>query len=347
MKKQTLYVNVTANKAEYYFIPKQERRNGKALKRVGLSVIEREVTNDTLTDFFSSYVDREAPRFTLRALKTIYANNWNEKIERLMKDCFNLWTDKAGLTTAEANALFQEDLASDEIVSYLPKSADSEIEKQYAKEHITSIAKEHTYTIRKDSDGRRHKVECIPYVTLEKTQYGKVIDREYKEVVVSDINDLVQVASLAMIELVRAGLVNSVFDMFNYRTYIYKAVNNYINKERAIVANEKPYIYTIDENGNENVMTEKAFVDRRLAKIERESVITELENVLVSSLDKRTNKENVLFTFHYVLIRGKSNTECAEVLKVDEKQVRRYISLISKALASKQTYTVLNELVNA
>ena len=345
MKKQTLVINVTDSKKEFYFLPEQDRKNGKALKRVPLSIVDRQTEEGQLTDFFASYVNREAPRFVLRALKTVYANQWNNKIELLMKECFELWQSRTGYTKQECKELFA-DMLSDNIEGYLPISADKETEKQYAREHITSIVREHTFTMVKDTDGRRHKKEIIPYTTLEKTQYGKVLDRESIEVPNMDVNDLVQVASLAMIELVTYGLVNAPADMFEYRSYIYKKVNNYIMNERSKVTNEKPYVRTIDKDGEEHVMTEKVFIDRRLSKIDKESVITELEEVLLQSLDKRTNKDNVLFTFRYVLLSGRTNTECAEVLKVDEKQIRRYVSLIQKALNSKYTYDVLNACIN-
>ena len=345
MKKQVLSANVTDNKVEFYFIPEQNRKKGEALKRIPLSAIDRISENVELTDFFSSYVQREAPRFVLRALKTIFANEWNSKIDKLMIECFELWRKGTGYTYSECKDIFAEDISMN-IEKYCPTSADVETEKLYAKDKITRVIKEHTYTMVKDTDGHRHKAEIIPYTTIDKTQYGKVIEKEEVVVPVLDVNDLVQVASLAMIELVRYGLVNSPADMFEYRSYIYKSVNTYIHNEQSKTVNEKQYVRTLDKDGNEVVMTEKVFVDKKLSKIDKESVIADLETILLNSLDKRTNKENVLFTFRFVCLAGHSKIECADRLKVDEKQVRRYIGLIQKALRNGKTYELLNACIN-
>lgn len=343
MKDNVLFVSVYSNRKEFSFLPKQERKKGEALKRVKLSTVSKEAEAVKLTDYFSAYIDREAPRFTIRALKTIYAESWNKKIEDLMLECFKLWNTK--LTINECKALFADDIAEN-IESYIPASANKSIEKMFASEHITRVIKEHTYTIKKDDKGASHKIEVIPFCTVEKTTYGKVLEREEVQPLNVDVNDLVQEASLAMIELVQSGIVNCPADMFEYRTYIYKKINSYIMNERSKTTNEVPYVRTVDKDGKEHIFTEKTFVDRRLAKIDKQSVIAEVEEALVKSLGKRTNKKNVLFTFQYVLLSGHSKVECASVLKIDEKQIRRYINLIKKALNSPAIYELLNECIN-
>ena len=345
MKKQVIIVTVTNDNVSYAFIPEQERTKGKKLVRVQLGTHDREQDTSAYTDYMSAYVERDAPRFVLRALKTVYARSWNKKIEQLYNECMKLWASRTGYTLKEANEIFERELM-DDITAYLPESADVATEKAYAVEGTAHVMKLHTYTMRKDDKGKPHKVECIPFETYEQTQYGKVLAREHMDTPTLDVNDLVQVASLAMVELVSCGLVNSPSDMYDYRTYMYKAVNRYIMGERAKAVNEKPYVYTVDEGGTEHIMTERAFVDTRLSHIEKDGVIEQLSALLVSLLDKRTNKENVLFTFLFVVVGGHSQTECAKRLKVDEKQVRRYVEQVKKALNTPSVYNVLNECVN-
>lgn len=343
MKKDLLFVTVGDSGKDFFFIPEQQKKTGRPLERVNLYHANKESDGNILTDYFASYIDREAPRFVLRALKTVYANQWNKKIEDLMIECFKLWNAK--LTINECKVLFADDVAEN-IGSYIPTSANNNIEKMYAEDHITRVIKEHTYAMKKDDKGVSHKIEVIPFYTVEKTTYGKVIEREEVQSLNLDVNDLVQEASLAMIELVKSGLVNSPADMFECRSYIYKKINRYIMNERSKTTNEVPYVRTVDKDGEEHIFTEKTFVDRRLAKIDKQSVIADIEKALVKSLSKRTNKKNVLFTFRYVLLSGHSKVECASVLKIDEKQIRRYMVLIKKALNSAEVYMLLNEYIN-
>lgn len=356
MKKDLLFVTVGDNGKDFFFIPEQQKKIGRPLERVNLYHANKESDGDILTDYFASYIDREAPRFVLRALKTVYANQWNKKIEELMIECFRLWQGNVVLTIGKEKTIekltvegckdkFAEDISKN-IDFYIPTSANKDTEKMYASEHITRVIKEHTYTMKKDDKGVLHKMEVIPFYTVDKTTYGKVLEREEAQTLNLDVNDLVQEASLAMIELVKSELVNCPADMFEYRSYIYKKINRYIMNERSKTTNEVPYVRTVDKDGKEHIFTEKTFADRRLAKIDKQSVIADIEEALIKSLGKRTNKKNVLFTFRYVLLSGHSKIECASVLKIDEKQVRRYINLIQKALKSPYIYELLNECIN-
>ena len=79
MKQNKLFVTIGNGVKSYQFVPKQDRKVWEKLKRIDLSSATCTSDCEVLTDYFGAYIDREAPRFVSRALRTIYANQWTEK----------------------------------------------------------------------------------------------------------------------------------------------------------------------------------------------------------------------------------------------------------------------------
>lgn len=233
----------------------------------------------------------------------------------------------------------KEHIKKEQAVKMLSKIKEIDRQIQLAKDGITTEQKIHSYKMVKDTDGKNHKIACIPYTEFIKTKYGIMLDKFREYHVDNDSIDVIQIAKLALLELVSCGLANSPKDFWMYRNYVYTRVNRYIRRQRTFTANNDLYgkFTETDENGNYTETYKKMkYIDRDIELLERSSVIACVEKCLISLLPKRVNVHNIVLTFRYKYINGYNQSEISKKLNVSETMISKYNKQIDRALNSAQ-----------
>lgn len=284
-----------------------------------------------LTDFFGRYAYHIAPKLCYTALKTIYANHADEKILTLMHECLDYMHSSV-------------DTLSD-FSDYLEMKYEKDGEKTTIQEKKT-----HKY-ITVSIDGKRKRIECLPYETIEMTAYGKELFAETAKNWIGndlDIQDLIQEAVLSVLEIVRYGLADDTFSLWSYSNYYYKRLNAYIRKNarryneislekmREKAKNDEEFasenglfdVYTF-ENANLNVM--------------KENII----NYLYRKLPSRCAKDKVIKAFVDCKFGGLTTRAEAKVLDVSAMMISKYLSTAEKCLSTDEAKTFLHDMIYA
>lgn len=347
-EKMKLYVNVKSTgmyvlSREWYKVT--DEKTGDIKNRYN-TISEQKIASynhNSVSDFVGAYIDAISPKMVYIALRTVFAKSPNAKIWRLMCECV-----KYNRTDSQTVETFEQDLASvKEILTRMTDSEKSDFRKcafeiESAVNRVSNYTKEHTYTMVKSSDGKRHKMEVIPYITFERSRYGKVLFNEVAITEDADVMDLIQTASLAMLELYNVGLINSFHDFWYFNNYVFNKVNRAIMGERRNVVYNVEYTMFTDWATNEDRYIANSRLDRKLSKVERTAFVETVCTMLKALLNPRVNKENAIFCFIHFYVYGQNRTDIAKHLKVDEKVVRRLLNYCDNALRTPDFYETLN-----
>ena len=347
-EKMKLYLNVKSDglycvSREWYKII--DEKTGDIKDRYN-TISEQKIAsydNDSVSDFVGSYIEAIAPKMVYIALRTVFAKSPNRKIWDLMCECVRY--NGSDSQTVEA---FEQSIAnSHEIISRMTRTEKKDFKRfcfevECAENMVSNYTKEHTFTMVKSSDGKRHKMEVIPYITFERSRYGKVLFDEISIAEDTDVMDLIQTASLAMLEIYDMGLINAFHDFWYYNNYVFNKVNRAIMGERRNVVYNVQYTMFTDWATNEDKYIANSRLDKKLAKVERTAFVETVCTMLKALLNPRVNKENAIFCFTHFYIYGQSKSDIAKHLKIDEKMVRRLLNYCDNALRTPDFYETLN-----
>lgn len=281
------------------------------------------------TDLFTVCCMRYAIIFVHQSLTTIYAKVVNTSSENTIKK----------LLDETRQLAFVSDFRPEEYQDYLQNNLDeiilpriqekvangqlSKSEAIKAEQDTMQYAKLHTYTMIQNGN-RKYKVEIVPYTELKLTEYGKDIVTNQNIQADLEASDLVQNASLAILELFRYGLVCCPSDIWNYSGYVYKAINKGIYSNRR-KANEASFDQTFMHAGK---------LDSVTRKIEVQSIMQDIVLSVYNALPKKCNRANTIYVFKHHILSDKTQQYCADMLGVDQRTVVNYVSTIRKTIAS-------------
>lgn len=317
------------------------------------------------SEFIASYIDSVSMRFVRTNLKTVYTKSANKRIYQLLRQAeqyyfgYNTQSYSNYETYEEHNAQINDDslYIEDKEGDIIPIS-DCISKKDYTKpeeiNHFMEVVT-HNYKMVKDSNGKLHKVEIIPYNELKLTKFGRKIcaNMELKNLTVNDVLDLISACKIACYELINSGMIHSFNDFNIYRKYCYARINQEIDRQKAIKAKEtqednnasetETDDYIIDgstEEITDDSATEetKIYHEKTFKTVETASVKECLVNYAISKLDKRTKKEQVKIAFEMYL-DGYNGVDIAKVLPVGEMTVSKYLSYCKKALNNNASET--------
>jgi len=348
MKKTQLFI--TVKKSGVYFTPYERETiqidsEHTRTHRTELFSIPMQTTRTQgqHTDLFFAVCEKYVPMLVYTALQTTYAKSPSETIRQLMNQCIDY-----AKTTGQTHEQFEQCLAyEDTIVSYMSKkstASEKARQTQYAQDRQTTYTKEHTYTMVADTTGHRYKIECVPYTTQHNTKYGMVVNEEHIAQG-TDIEDLIQTGYLAMCELLDMGLINSVNDFWNYRTYVYKCVNHVIMSERAV----RVKCENIEPHTIKGQHTADSRQEKHLLRVEQENsrqqTIKKLWSMVEQGLDKQANRDNIKAVFYMHYVQGQDTRTIADELNKGQTQIMRYINSVKKALNNEQAHSLLIDLL--
>lgn len=286
---------------------------------------------EILTDFFARYAYHIAPKLCYTALQTIYTNHADPKIDRLMKECLEFMHSSV-------------DTLSD-FSDYLTAKYEAEGGKTVMQEKKTHKYK--TVMI----DGKRKRMECLPYDTLELTDYGKEMFAETAKNGMGndlDVQDLIQEAVLSILEIVRYGLANDTFTLWAYSNYIYKRINAYIRRnarryQEVSFESMQAKAKTDEEFASENKLFDVYTFENADFGMMKESLLS----FLAESLPTKANKENIIHAFTACKLNGKTEAEEAEVLKVSRRMVSKYILAAERHLSTDEAKKYIRDMIYA
>lgn len=215
----------------------------------------------------------------------------------------------------------------------------TEIYKSLDDAHHKRETKSVSHTRKKDNFTGRY-IETIPYETIENTVYGRYFNDAYKAYFKDASNisctDVVSVSRLALTEIV--SLTDDIYHVRFYNEYIYKRINDFVMKERSFTVNNRLYASVTTSTTDDATVTNNSFyetsvitlpvLDSMLENVDRMETLKTIENVLVSKLDKRTNKDNIIYTFRQYYILERTLADIAIDLKVSEMMVSKYTKRI-------------------
>lgn len=291
-----------------------QRKSGK--KRVPVYTLHND---KRVSNFAAAYIMEESKRATFRALKTIYQKSGSAVIYKLMQE-------NAALLGQDRN--------------------DFENWAQNTYGTATMTAKKHN----RQRDALTGKmIECREYVTFEETETGKIINDAEKSGAFDaynlDINDLINTACLAFLELVEIGAIIDYRDIKLNRGYVYTAINREIYaSKKAINENElfSKYCIITDKDGNETLYTGK-HIDK-YAKVDYDITLKTISDCVKRIAAKQANTEKAVQAFE-LFAAGMTKTEIAHAMDINEKQVRRYIELVRRIADNAETRQALSELI--
>lgn len=314
-----------------------------------------EVANGrNMTELATAVMEHYASQFVYTALRTTYAHSPNKKIRQLMRECVLI-----SRTSAENAELFAQTFSHDctiaesdektsgysgnsaEICTYSPElvarmtknasSHDKIVQSNNAYHGIMMYKVVHHYRMekcgtRKNGTAILRKMQLSePKTELKLTKYGSISTNECAIPDTLDVDDLIQTAKLAFIELFNAGLLENVHDLWNYSNYIYKCINHVIMSERR---NE----HMKEQNPEQNVWcnpdeSEKAHTLENILIAKDSNRMSELLDYVRDAIeryaDKRVNKKLVISAVTAEIKYNLSNSDVAKILHVDEKVIRR------------------------
>ena len=327
-------------------------------------------TGDTITSFYSGYdveyefkkAQSEYKQQAVEYNKQVeqYAEKvkaYPAKVESVKKE-IEKWHNEHGTTATKEEIEKVVSMIEKPVAPVAPvapkkstfekraKARDKRNEKEIASANNRETTRTRTTTYKYvDVDGKRTRIETIPETITENTKYGSVVDSETDLIFDCDVADLIQESKLAILELIDCGLVNSVQDVFAFSSYVYRKINNFINAQKKHNVNGRhESIFTVDENGNENIIPVPV-IDKEIENVVSKDVILTVSSCIKNNLDKRSNKENVLKVFYMSYVNGLQNKEIAEKLSVSEMAITKYQKQIEKVLTSAELKEKLSVLL--
>ena len=298
-----LFIDTNGNVQFYYGFVQREKVDEKVVisrQKLGYLDIFHKKSFGFVTDYCGAVVAKYAPLMAYQAIYTIWSKEGTPFLYNLMNQCLSIQSQ-------------EENNAYVEYASAL-----------YGKNNVQQMLV-HNYKI---ESGK--KVEVLPWFELKNTDFGTDLFENQQINEGLDAEDIVQVAQVAMLELVHIGAVQKPSDFFNSANYVYGKVNSYIRSlrhENAISA-EKVEIW--NENGVFTTIPDKK-VEKTLLGIEG--------NEFLNNFCRYCSKINVkedkigLFSRLYVLISyGFTKVEIADIFQLSEGMVRKYCIQLQRLL---------------
>ena len=282
------------------------------------------------TEYFGAVCEKLAPVLVYRALKTVYQKEATEKIRLLMNEC---------VAIAKSHSFAQY-----EYMESVKETARDEKERKDAESMRLQEVKHHTYKQISGADGKRRRVECIPYDTLDNTAFGKDVSTNMGLAGGCDVYDLLQCANLAMLDLYYFGLLHKPADIFDCSDYIYKRVNALIRAERtqAIKCDSIDYA-TLD--GTFTLLPDRQ-AERLIANVDRDVTLAAIASFLLKVADKRTKMDDYT-AFVTNFVAGMGDIEISAKTGIIREQCARYRAKARKVLSSPEMHDVLKLLISA
>lgn len=202
----------------------------------------------------------------------------------------------------------------------------------YIQDVVSDIAwyetKLHTKKVVKDSNGKTHYVECIPW---EENIYHSYNDEA------TQIPDDIEVSAVynecyeAMLQLFQLGLLEVSTDLCKYIGYLYKRVNSYIHGEkRSYLA-----LYDYDFNARTNDVDE---VER---DVFREEVVAKLCKLIdEAKLNNRTDRTKFK-TYVSMLVNGFTDREAYTILRVSNRTVISYKRMLKAIISDSNNQSLI------
>lgn len=280
------------------------------------------------TEYLEAVMEQTSPILVYTALSTIYAKEATEKIRLLMNEC---------VAIAKSNSY-----TAYEYMASIPDELEDAHEKKQAVDMVYQVKKTHTKKIVKGADGKKRQIETVPYDTLEKTRFGKICDENMGLAGGCDVYDLIQCASLSILELFHLGVIHKPSDIWDCSDYVYKRVNALIRAERTQAVKNDSLNY-IAPDGTVMQITDKQ-ADKMIEKVDRDIAIAAIIEKLVVTADKRTKKD-VYRKYLELYFGGMERKEIAKILNVDEKQLYFYKVKTESKLSSADMNETLSALL--
>lgn len=293
-----------------------ETKERKTRKTLCLYAVSDTSNKSPLTDTAAAYVMHAASKMAYTAIKSVYTAQCSPFMLDLMTQA------TAAIHRDNINAM-RTDISHDENGAPLP--------------YVEYIPHN-----KKKVFGYFMKVPT--YYTQELTETGKKVIA-LKDISTNDFDDCAQIAALEILKYCNNGVIQSFADIWQIRTFVYRAVNRYIMYNRKSIDENKAfqdYCVFRQEDGSEIVYTGKK-IEKRLACVS----VDDIKDVVKSSIDesnnRRINKNNLKTVVE--LSDNYSNIEIAKIMSIDEKQVRRYKKYIMQLATSPDTMALLHDIV--
>ena len=271
------------------------------------------MNENPISEFGMRYINHISTKLVTLAAKKVYQQSGNKHIFELYQ--------KSGMVQRDWEKLENWTL-------YLETDETIKGRKTYQKRV------QHTYKIVKMGTEKFRK-EIKPYVTLEKTKFGKMLDKMpiFEQ---NNAQDLVEVGKIAIMELISAGLVHDFVDIWNYRKFVLNKITNAIHAEKNEINAKQIHLKTFKAKKQDGT-----YIDKRLEKVLENETISAFEKAIVSKLDKRTNKEQFITIIDLKYVHGNTNKEIANILKISEKTVEKVITQFKKLLKNPESAKAL------
>ena len=303
--------------------------------------------NEPYTDTASAYITHVAPKLAYVALRSIYAKSGNDYIRRIMDQC----------TTYSRIASNAEYLSM--VENTMNENPHMQARKKHTYKYVTLPGKP-AKACKPGKPGKpgkpakalKFRVEIIPKYSLHFTEYGKLAMEDVKaSTSVCEFSDVVQVATLAIIELCNAGFIQDFRDVWSYTNHVYKRISAFIYAERKANTERKAYQDMIsvsagyDEDNSyseKHIVGEKAVLDF-YSGLEKEDLVSIIREFVIPRLDSRCDKVKTITAFT-MAIHGATLAEIGEKLNVSAQTASVHVNRVKSILRSPAGYEFLKDL---
>lgn len=174
----------------------------------------------------------------------------------------------------------------------------------------------------------RRFVPIMPYDTLEFTDAGRALLASVQIRNDLDVDDLVSVAYVAALEMVRSGVIVDWHDLSANQRYMARAVARAIYSERRANGTESiEYLVQFDSNGNESTVYGDRAINRILngIQIPQQMLIDAIGEIIAADSKKSFDVESAKIALS-LYADGYTLRDVADAMGKDFKQVKRWIS---------------------
>ena len=189
-----------------------------------------------------------------------------------------------------------------------------------------SIESEHNYKMVMTSDGNRKRVEIVPKMELtlsgwfkEWVKNSRILDDS------TDVSDMLQEAWLAMLTLIKVGLISDFSDIQRYSGYVFSRVNSFLHS-RKLASNVSEF--------NPEVHVSGSSLDAPEDAIHRVFVEQFIDYCMASMKIRKGAKDNYQYILKHVFSLEESEVEVAKDLILTKQMVSKYVMRIRKFLKS-------------
>lgn len=307
------------------------------------------------SEYIASFIEHVSYRFVYTALKTVYTQSANKRIFELLKQAERMYFGSNNETFSNYETYENHESNVSKNAVYI-ESKDGELiplsdcisKKDYKTETAVSHFMEvvtHKYKMITDNNGKKHRIEVIPYNELKLTAFGKKIcaNIDLKELTVADVADLITISKIACYELINSGMIRDFNSFSYYRSYCYNKINSEINARKAQIAKFKQMndnTTTEEETeteestiAEETETREKAYHEKSFKSIENASVKESIISYVIGKLDSRTNKKKIEIAYRMHL-NGETGAYIAKILEVSEMTISKYLSYCEKVASA-------------